>query len=48
MPHEDIYAVLYTESAARDRDRLDPMRRASFDRRSSCSPAIRTPSSPAP
>jgi hypothetical protein len=32
MPHEDVYEVLYTESAARDRDRLDPARRATFDK----------------
>ncbi|MBD0424912.1 hypothetical protein AB0L35_25775 [Streptomyces sp. NPDC052309] len=32
MPHEDVYEVLYTEPAARDRDRLDPARRASFDK----------------
>ncbi|MCD9142970.1 type II toxin-antitoxin system RelE family toxin [Streptomyces albireticuli] len=32
MPHQDIYEVLYTEPAARDRDRLDPARRASFDK----------------
>ncbi|AXG79455.1 type II toxin-antitoxin system RelE family toxin [Streptomyces paludis] len=30
-PHE-VYEVLYTESAARDRDRLDPTRRASFEK----------------
>ncbi|MER6982660.1 type II toxin-antitoxin system RelE family toxin [Streptomyces carpinensis] len=32
MPHEDVYEVLYTESAARDRDRLDPVRRAALDK----------------
>ncbi|PZG87950.1 hypothetical protein C1I97_32255 [Streptomyces sp. NTH33] len=32
MSHEDVYEVLYTESAARDRDRLDPVRRASLDK----------------
>ncbi len=32
MPHQEIYEVLYTEPAARDRDRLDPVRRASFDK----------------
>ncbi|MGW1026075.1 type II toxin-antitoxin system RelE family toxin [Streptomyces sp. NPDC002577] len=32
MPREDVYEVLYTESAARDRDRLDPVRRAAFDK----------------
>ncbi|MGW1077246.1 type II toxin-antitoxin system RelE family toxin [Streptomyces sp. NPDC002537] len=32
MPHQDIYEVLYTEPAARDRDRLDPARRASFEK----------------
>ncbi|GHF46736.1 hypothetical protein GCM10010218_30030 [Streptomyces mashuensis] len=32
MPHHEIYEVLYTEPAARDRDRLDPVRRASFDK----------------
>lgn len=32
MPHEDLYEVLYTEPAARDRDRLDPARRAAFDK----------------
>ncbi|WP_171165165.1 hypothetical protein [Streptomyces sp. I05A-00742] len=32
MPHQDIYEVLYTEPAARDRDRLDPVRRASLDK----------------
>ncbi|MFF5130911.1 type II toxin-antitoxin system RelE/ParE family toxin [Streptomyces syringium] len=32
MPHQDVYEVLYTEPAARDRDRLDPARRASFDK----------------
>ncbi|MEW2579809.1 type II toxin-antitoxin system RelE family toxin [Streptomyces syringium] len=32
MSHQDIYEVLYTEPAARDRDRLDPARRASFDK----------------
>lgn len=32
MPHQDIYEVLYTEPAARDRDGLDPVRRASFDK----------------
>lgn len=32
MPHEEIYEVLYTEPAARDRDRLDPTRRASLDK----------------
>ncbi|QLE73471.1 hypothetical protein FGW37_19450 [Streptomyces rectiverticillatus] len=32
MPHQDIYEVLYTEPAARDRDRLDPERRASFEK----------------
>ncbi|MEI5008220.1 type II toxin-antitoxin system RelE/ParE family toxin [Streptomyces sp. NPDC087659] len=32
MPHHDSYEVLFTESAARDRDRLDPVRRASFDK----------------
>ncbi|MBH1936071.1 hypothetical protein I5Q34_17645 [Streptomyces sp. AV19] len=32
MPHQDIYEVLYTEPAARDRDRLEPARRASFDK----------------
>ncbi|MFE0046757.1 hypothetical protein [Streptomyces albireticuli] len=32
MPHQDIYEVLYTEPAARDRDRLAPARRASFDK----------------
>ncbi|MET8690595.1 hypothetical protein ABZV77_40960 [Streptomyces sp. NPDC004732] len=32
MPHHEIYEVLYTEPAARDRDRLDPARRASFDK----------------
>lgn len=32
MPHEDVYEVLYTEPAARDRDRLDPVRRAAFDK----------------
>ncbi|AZQ72990.1 MULTISPECIES: type II toxin-antitoxin system RelE family toxin [Streptomyces] len=32
MSHQDIYEVLYTEPAARDRDRLDPVRRASFEK----------------
>ncbi|GAA2707328.1 MULTISPECIES: hypothetical protein [Streptomyces] len=32
MPHQEIYEVLYTEPAARDRDRLDPVRRAAFDK----------------
>ncbi|MDT9693190.1 hypothetical protein Q5762_33685 [Streptomyces sp. P9(2023)] len=32
MPHQDIYEVLFTESAASSRDRLDPARRASFDK----------------
>ncbi|WP_149824608.1 type II toxin-antitoxin system RelE family toxin [Streptomyces tailanensis] len=32
MPREDIYEVLFTESAAHDRDQLDPVRRASFDK----------------
>ncbi|MEU6348617.1 hypothetical protein ABZ896_04745 [Streptomyces sp. NPDC047072] len=32
MPHEDIYEVLYTEPAARDRDGLDPVRRAALDK----------------
>ncbi|MYT33290.1 MULTISPECIES: hypothetical protein [unclassified Streptomyces] len=32
MPHEEIYEILYTEPAARDRDRLTPVRRASFDK----------------
>ncbi|MBF6044215.1 hypothetical protein GO001_03135 [Streptomyces sp. NRRL B-1677] len=32
MSHQDIYEVLYTEPAARDRDRLDPVLRASFEK----------------
>ncbi|AWI29719.1 type II toxin-antitoxin system RelE family toxin [Streptomyces tirandamycinicus] len=32
MPHHESHEVLFTESAARDRDRLDPVRRASFDK----------------
>jgi hypothetical protein len=32
MPHEDLSEVLYTEPAARDRDRLDPARRAALDK----------------
>ncbi|MER5780473.1 hypothetical protein ABT104_01915 [Streptomyces mobaraensis] len=32
MPHQDLYEVLYTEQAARERDRLDPARRASFEK----------------
>jgi len=32
MPHEEVYEVLYTEPAARDRDRLDPVRRATLDK----------------
>lgn len=32
MAHQDIYEVLYTEPAAHHRDRLDPTRRASFDK----------------
>ncbi|HET6859093.1 MAG TPA: hypothetical protein VFH94_18650 [Streptomyces sp.] len=32
MAHQDIHEVLYTESAAARRDRLDPVRRASFDK----------------
>ncbi|MEV6729801.1 MULTISPECIES: hypothetical protein [unclassified Streptomyces] len=32
MAHQEIYEVLYTESAGQARDRLDPARRASFDK----------------
>ncbi|EME99823.1 hypothetical protein J7W19_19040 [Streptomyces mobaraensis NBRC 13819 = DSM 40847] len=32
MPHQDLHEVLYTEQAARERDRLDPARRASFEK----------------
>ncbi|MEV6955801.1 hypothetical protein [Streptomyces sp. NPDC051183] len=32
MAHQEIYEVLFTESAGRDRDRLEPVRRASFDK----------------
>ncbi|MFI8926410.1 type II toxin-antitoxin system RelE/ParE family toxin [Streptomyces sp. NPDC053474] len=32
MPYEEVYEVLFTEPAARDRDRLDPVCRASFDK----------------
>ncbi|MEU3606713.1 hypothetical protein AB0E83_14895 [Streptomyces sp. NPDC035033] len=32
MPHQEIYEVLFTEAAAASRDRLDPVRRASFDK----------------
>jgi hypothetical protein len=32
MHHEDVYEVLYTEPAARDRDRLNPVRRAALDK----------------
>ncbi|MET9515424.1 hypothetical protein [Streptomyces sp. NPDC002994] len=32
MAHQDVYQVLYTEPAAYHRDRLDPTRRASFDK----------------
>lgn len=32
IAHQEIHEVLCTESAGRDRDRLDPTRRASFDK----------------
>ncbi|MDQ0960981.1 hypothetical protein QFZ66_004859 [Streptomyces sp. B4I13] len=32
MLHDEVYEVLYTEPAARDRDRLDPVRRAALDK----------------
>ncbi|MGI5339469.1 hypothetical protein ACQEVS_19810 [Streptomyces sp. CA-181903] len=32
VPHQDVHEVLYTEPAARERDRLDPACRASLDK----------------